>query len=112
MLEIDSIDFKKGGGLVPVVTQDVETGQVLMMAYANDEAWKQTLKTGIAHYWSRSRNQLWKKGETSGNIQKVKEIRVDCDNDCILLKVQQMGSGACHTGHKSCFYRVVRDGKR
>ncbi len=76
---IDYIDFKKGGGLVPVVTQDFETGQVLMMAYANDEAWRKTLETNVAHYWSRSRNQLWKKGETSGNIQKVKEIRVDCD---------------------------------
>ncbi len=100
------IDFKEG--LVPVIAQDHETGEVLMMAFANRESWEMTLKTGIVHYWSRSRKKLWKKGETSGNVQEVKEIRVDCDGDCILIKVNQIGGAACHTGYRSCFYRVVR----
>src|SRR5512136_728696 len=105
-----TIDFKKLGGLVPVIAQDWETGDVLMMAFMNREAWDLTLKTGIVHYWSRSRNKLWKKGESSGNIQEVKEIRVDCDNDCLLIKVNQVGDAACHTGYRSCFYRVIEGG--
>jgi phosphoribosyl-AMP cyclohydrolase len=104
------LDFEKQGGLVPAVTQDAVSGEVLMQAYMNREAWEKTLATGIAHYWSRSRGVLWKKGETSGNIQEVREIRVDCDNDCVLLKVFQHGGAACHTGHRSCFYRKVEDG--
>ncbi|MHA1593127.1 MAG: phosphoribosyl-AMP cyclohydrolase [Candidatus Baldrarchaeia archaeon] len=104
---VDEIDFEKGGGLVPVVVQDVKTGEVLMLAYMNREALKRTLETGLAHYYSRSRKRLWMKGETSGNIQKVKEILVDCDNDAILLKVEQVGV-ACHTGEYSCFHKALK----
>ena len=103
------IDFKKGDGLVPVIAQDYKDGEVLMMAYMNKESWALTLETGIVHYWSRSRSTLWKKGESSGNVQEVKEIRVDCDNDCILIKVNQIGDAACHMGYRSCFYRKVDD---
>jgi phosphoribosyl-AMP cyclohydrolase len=106
-----ALDFEKAGGLVPVITQDAASGMVLMQAYMNSEAWQKTLETGIAHYWSRSRNKLWKKGESSGNIQEVKEIRVDCDSDCVLLKVRQIGDAACHTGYQSCFYRQLKDGE-
>ena len=101
------IDFGKGDGLVPVIVQDDETGEVLMLAYMNREAWLKTLETGKATYWSRSRNELWVKGETSGHVQLVKEILVDCDSDTLLLKVHQVGGAACHTGYKSCFYRRV-----
>jgi len=105
------IDFGKGDGLVPAIVQDDETGDVLMLAYMNRESWLKTLETGKATYWSRSRNELWVKGETSGHVQMVKEILVDCDSDTILLKVEQIGGAACHTGYKSCFYRKVIDGK-
>ena len=105
------LDFEKSGGLVPVITQDDATGMILMQAYMNREAWEKTVDTGIAHYWSRSRNKLWKKGESSGNVQEVIEIRVDCDSDCVLLKVRQIGDAACHTGYQSCFYRYVKDGE-
>ena len=105
------LDFGKTGGLVPVITQDDATGMILMQAYMNREAWEKTVDTGIAHYWSRSRNKLWKKGESSGNVQEVIEIRVDCDSDCVLLKVRQIGDAACHTGYQSCFYRYVKDGE-
>ena len=101
------INFEKGSGLVPVVVQDADTGQVLMLAYMNRDAWLKTLQTGKATYWSRSRNQLWVKGETSGNIQHVEEILVDCDSDTVLLRVRQAGGAACHTGYRSCFYRRV-----
>jgi phosphoribosyl-AMP cyclohydrolase len=104
------LDFEKQGGLVPAIVQDALSGEVLMQAYLNREAWRKTLATGQAHYWSRSRSCLWKKGETSGNTQEVKEIRVDCDNDCVLLKVIQKGGAACHTGRRSCFYRKVSGG--
>ncbi|MFH0974379.1 MAG: phosphoribosyl-AMP cyclohydrolase [Spirochaetota bacterium] len=104
------LNFRKMNGLVPAIAQDEKTGEVLMMAYMNKESWELTIETGIVHYWSRSRNELWKKGETSGNIQKVKEIRVDCDDDTVLLKVEQVGGAACHTGYRSCFYRVVNNG--
>lgn len=107
MLELD---FKKENGLVPAIAQDSNSGKVLMLAYMNKEAWEKTAETGIAHYWSRSRQKLWKKGESSGNIQKVKEIRVDCDNDCVLLKIEQVGDAACHTGYQSCFYRKLENG--
>ena len=84
-----------------------------MMAFMDGEAWEMTCKTGIVHYFSRSKNKLWKKGESSGNIQEVKEIRVDCDDDCILVKVNQIGNAACHTGYRSCFYRIIeKDGIR
>ncbi len=103
-----TLDFEKTDGLIPAIAQDFITGDVLMVAYINRESWDLTLKTGIAHYWSRSRNKLWKKGEESGNVQEVKEIRVDCDNDCVIFKINQIGGAACHTGYRSCFYRVVR----
>jgi phosphoribosyl-AMP cyclohydrolase len=105
------LNFKKLNGLVPAIAQDEKTGEILMMAFMNKESWDLTLKTGIAHYWSRSRNELWKKGETSGNIQKIKEIRVDCDDDTILLKVEQIGGAACHTGYRSCFFKLYKNGK-
>ena len=92
--------------LIPAVTQDAESLELLMVAYMDREAWETTLRTGFAHYHSRSRNMLWKKGETSGHVQEVTEIRIDCDEDTILLKVRQTGP-ACHTGNRSCFYRVV-----
>jgi len=101
------IDFEKGKGLVPVIVQDDATGDVLMLAYMNREAYQKTLETKKATYWSRSRQKLWLKGETSGNIQEVKKIYVDCDEDTLLLKVHQVGSAACHTGHRSCFYRKM-----
>ncbi|HUH65993.1 MAG TPA: phosphoribosyl-AMP cyclohydrolase [Syntrophales bacterium] len=106
-----NIDFQKGGGLVPVIVQEAATGEVLMLAYMNREAWLKTCQTGKATYWSRARNELWVKGKTSGNVQIVEEIFVDCDSDTILLKVRQMGGAACHTGHKSCFFTKVVDGK-
>jgi len=99
------LDFKKTGGLIPAIAQDFETGDVLMLAYMNEAAWKETLASGMATYFSRSRQSLWKKGETSGNQQVVKEIRVDCDNDTVLLKVEQIGGAACHKGYRSCFYK-------
>lgn len=97
--------FEKSGGLVPVIVQDSETDEVLMLAYMNEEAWEKTIKTGRATYWSRSRNSLWVKGESSGNVQIVKAIFLDCDEDTVLLKVIQQGGAACHTGYRSCFYR-------
>jgi len=99
--------FDKGDGLVPAIAQEAATGEVLMMAYVNEESWKLTLETGIVHYWSRSRSKLWKKGEFSGKIQEVKEIFVDCDEDTVLLKVNQIGDAACHEGYRSCFFRKV-----
>ena len=100
-------DFKKRGGLVPVVAQDADTGEVLMLAYMNEEAWAKTLATQTAHYYSTSRRELWRKGATSGHVQQVKEVRVDCDADAVLLKIHQVGGAACHEGYKSCFFRVV-----
>ena len=91
------------GGLVPAIAQDADTGEVLMVAWMNADALRQTLKTGLAHYWSRSRQSLWRKGEKSGHVQKVREIRTDCDKDVLLLKVEQIGGAACHTGYRSCF---------
>ncbi len=100
-------DLKKGAdGLVPVVVQDCENDEVLMMAYMNKEAYERTLATGQMTYWSRSRQELWIKGMTSGHFQKVQELRIDCDNDTILARVWQKGA-ACHTGNRSCFYRVL-----
>ncbi len=101
------LDFSKGGGLLPAIVQDAETLEVLMLAYINEQAWEKSLETGEAHYWSRSRNELWHKGATSGNVQKIKEILIDCDNDTIIFKVEQVGGAACHTGYRSCFYRKV-----
>jgi len=103
-------DFKKGNGLVPVIVQDDKTGDVLMLAYMNQEAWRKTQETGNATFWSRSRNSLWLKGETSGHVQVVKSVFIDCDDDTVLLRVEQIGGAACHTGHRSCFYRRIIDG--
>lgn len=101
-------DFSKG--LLPAIAQDASSGVVLMLAWMNELAWQKTLETGEAHYWSRSRSKLWRKGEESGNIQKIVSIRLDCDNDAILLLVRQTGGAACHTGRQSCFYRECKDG--
>lgn len=98
------LDFKKNNGLIPAVVQDYRTGEVLMLAYMNEEAFTETLRTGKATYYSRSRKSLWVKGETSGHVQLVKEIRVDCDLDTLLLKVEQIGGAACHRGYRSCFF--------
>lgn len=100
-------DFEKGGGLLPAIAQDAESGEVLMIAFMNKESFEETLRTGQAVYYSRSRKRLWRKGEESGHIQRVKAIYVDCDCDAILLKVEQVGGAACHTGYRSCFYRQV-----
>lgn len=101
------LDFKKTGGLIPAIAQDAATGDVLMLAYINQEAWEKTLATGEAHYWSRSRQELWHKGGTSGNVQKIKAIYVDCDDDTVVYKVEQIGGAACHTGMRTCFHRRV-----
>jgi len=104
------LDFNKTGGLVPAIVQDFQTGEILMLAYMNPDAFNATLATGKATYYSRSRQTLWVKGETSGNMQLIKEIRIDCDDDTVLLKVEQLGDAACHTGHRSCFFKKVEDG--
>ncbi len=105
-------DIKYGpDGLVTAVVVDVEDAAVLMVAYMNAESLKRTLETGKMTYWSRSRQKFWVKGESSGNVQIVKEIRVDCDKDCLLFKVEQKGRAACHTGYRSCFYRKLGDGQ-
>ena len=101
------IDFDKAGGLVPAIAQDADTGEVLMLAWMNREAYEETVRTGRACYFSRSRNRLWRKGEESGNVQEVRSIYVDCDADTILLKVHQIGGAACHEGYRSCFFRRV-----
>lgn len=105
------LDFAKGGGLIPAVAQDWRTGEVLMVAYISPESWEETLRSGCATYFSRSRKALWKKGETSGHVQRIRSILVDCDSDTVIFKVEQCGPGACHTGHRSCFYREVVDGE-
>ena len=102
------VDFEKGNGLVPAIVQDAISGEVLMLGYMNEESLRKTLETGLATYWSRSRNELWTKGETSGHYQHVQEIRIDCDEDTLLVKVIQDGA-ACHTGNRSCFYRLLED---
>ncbi len=108
---IKQLNFEKTGGLIPVIAQDYETGEVLMLAYMNEEAFNKTLETSKAHYWSRSRGKLWLKGEESGHLQLVKEILLDCDGDTLLLKVEQIGGAACHKGYKSCFFRRIEDGE-
>lgn len=106
---MEELDFQKAGGIIPAVAQDHLTGEVLMLAYINPEAWQETLRTGQAVYYSRSRNRLWRKGEESGNIQIIKEILVDCDGDAVIFRVEQKGGAACHTGHRSCFYRKLEN---
>jgi phosphoribosyl-AMP cyclohydrolase len=102
---VEKLDFAKGGGLLPAIVQDADTGEVLMLAYMNEVAYRRTLETGKAWFYSRSRDAFWMKGESSGHVQEVKEVRVDCDADAVLLRVNQVGGAACHTGHRSCFYR-------
>ena len=106
-LSISDLDFEKFSGLLPVIAQEQASGKVLMLAYANLEAVRKTQETGYAHYWSRSRNTLWKKGESSGHVQQITEVLVDCDEDTLLYKVSQTGP-ACHTGEKSCFFRKLK----
>jgi phosphoribosyl-AMP cyclohydrolase len=103
-----TIDFEKAGGLIPAIVQDAGTGEVLMLAWMNREAYEETLRTGRACYYSRSRGRLWRKGEESGHVQEVREVRLDCDADTILLKVRQVGGAACHEGYRSCFFRRVQ----
>ena len=105
------LDFPRAGGLVPAIVQDHDTGEVLMLAYMNQEACHRTLATGRAHFWSRSRKKLWCKGETSGHTQEIREVYVDCDLDTVLLKVHQVGGAACHEGYRSCFYRKLEGGE-
>ncbi|MBP1710635.1 MAG: Phosphoribosyl-AMP cyclohydrolase [Deltaproteobacteria bacterium] len=104
------LNFNKSDGLIPAIVQDAETKDVLMLAYMNRESWAATLKSGKATFWSRSRQKLWLKGESSGHVQIIKNIYVDCDDDTILLQVEQLGGAACHTGHRSCFYRKLEGG--
>ena len=104
-----TIDFAKGDGIVPVIIQDHTTNEVLMLAYMNQEAWEKTLSTGKVHYYSRSRNKLWMKGETSGHTQDVYGVYIDCDTDTILIKIHQHGGAACHEGYRSCFFRERQD---
>ena len=106
------LNFDKfADGLMPAIVQEYATGQILMLAYINRLSWQKTLETGKAHFWSRSRNTLWLKGESSGHVQCIREILVDCDADTVVFQVEQLGGAACHTGHKSCFFRRVRDGE-
>ena len=107
----DILDFEKQGGLIPAIAQDWQSGEVLMLAYMNRESFEETVRTGRACYFSRSRNKLWRKGEESGNVQHVREIRIDCDADAVVLRIDQIGGAACHTGHRSCFYRKIEGGK-
>jgi len=103
--------MKSADGLLPAIVQDYKSLEVLMVAYINKVAWEMTLQTGKAHYWSRSRNTLWLKGETSGHIQIIHNILVDCDEDAVVFQVEQLGNAACHTGHRSCFYRRLEEDK-
>ncbi len=107
---LDAVNWNSDG-LVPAIAQDAKTGRILMMAWMNRESLQLSAERGEAVYWSRSRNKLWHKGETSGHIQKLHEIRLDCDEDVIVLQVEQLGGIACHTGRESCFYRVLKDGE-
>jgi phosphoribosyl-AMP cyclohydrolase len=100
-------DFAKGSGLLPAIVQEAQSGEVLMLAYMNEEAWSRTLQTGKAHFYSRSRDKIWQKGESSGHVQQVASVRLDCDADTILLLVEQVGGAACHKGYRSCFYREL-----
>lgn len=101
------LDFSKGDGLLPAIVQDYRSNKVLMLAYINKASWEKTLDTGEAHYWSRSRQEIWHKGGTSGHVQKIKEIYADCDMDTVLFMVEQVGGAACHTGYETCFHKKV-----
>jgi phosphoribosyl-AMP cyclohydrolase len=105
------IDFQKSGGLVPAIIQDERTGEVLMLGYMNATALAETQRTGEVVFFSRSRNKLWKKGESSGHVLRVRELRIDCDADCLLVRVEPVGPGVCHEGYRSCFFRSLeKDG--
>ncbi|HTY12222.1 MAG TPA: phosphoribosyl-AMP cyclohydrolase [Bacteroidota bacterium] len=106
---IDQLKFDSDG-LIPAIAQEEKSGEILMMAWMNKESLRATLETKRATYWSRSRKKLWMKGEESGNIQEVRSVHVDCDGDVVLLKVNQVGGAACHTGHRTCFFREIVDG--
>jgi phosphoribosyl-AMP cyclohydrolase len=101
------LDFSKSGGLVTAIAQDAVTGEILMVANMNEESFRRTIQTGEAVYWSRSRKKLWHKGEESGNVQRIDSLYIDCDGDVVLMKVQQVGDAACHTGKRSCFFRKI-----
>lgn len=107
---LDTISWTEDG-LAPAIAQDAQSGRILMMAWMNRESLALTAQEGRAVYWSRSRQKLWRKGESSGHVQQVSEIRLDCDEDVIVLQVKQLGGMACHTGRESCFYRVLKDGE-
>jgi phosphoribosyl-AMP cyclohydrolase len=109
MIELDFTKNKEG--LLPAIVQDAESGEVLMLAYINKASWEKALTTGKAHYWSRSRQKLWLKGESSGHVQNIREILVDCDQDTVVFKVEQVGGAACHKGYCSCFFRRVMNGE-
>jgi len=101
------LDFSKSGGLVTAIAQDAASGEILMVAHMNEESFRRTVETGEAVYWSRSRKKLWHKGEESGNVQRLDALYIDCDGDVVLMKVQQVGDAACHTGKRSCFFRRI-----
>jgi phosphoribosyl-AMP cyclohydrolase len=101
------LDFSKSGGLVTAIAQDAVTGEILMVANMNEESFRRTIQTGEAVYWSRSRKKLWHKGEESGNVQRIDSLYIDCDGDVVLMKIQQVGDAACHTGKRSCFFRKI-----
>ncbi len=103
------LDFSKGNGLLPAIVQEYRTGKVLMLAYINEASWQKTLETREAHYWSRSRQELWHKGGTSGHVQKIKSIFIDCDSDTVLFQVDQVGEAACHTGYDTCFHKKIEE---
>ena len=102
-----ALDFSKGDGLLPAIAQDAASGKILMLAYINKAAWDKTLETGEAHYWSRSRQELWHKGGTSGHVQIIKEVFADCDDDTVVFRVEQIGGAACHTGYETCFHKKI-----
>jgi phosphoribosyl-AMP cyclohydrolase len=108
---LDAVDFEKAGGIVTAIALDDATGEVLMVASMNAESLRKTLETGEVVYWSRSRNRLWHKGEQSGNTQRVKSVQIDCDGDAVVLRVEQRGGAACHTGKRSCFFRRLEQGR-
>ncbi len=108
---VDALDFEKGGGLVTAIAIDDASGEVLMVAFANEASFRRSLETGEVHYWSRSRAKLWHKGEESGNVQKLKSVKIDCDGDVVVFRVEQVGRAACHTGKRSCFFRELEDGR-
>ena len=106
---IEQLKFDSDG-LIPAIAQEEKSGEILMMAWMNRESLRATIETNRATYWSRSRKKLWMKGEESGNVQEIRSIHIDCDGDAVLLKVNQIGGAACHTGHRTCFYREIVDG--